>query len=112
MDTLQVSHNQVSNDARRKIVDTWTAPDNYRVKLHTYHDKNTKVYRSIISECLVRESGTDGIYFEYSSPMSDLHQIAHQAIGNRYSYLKLSENHALALASVQELIRTLLDSHH
>jgi len=105
---MEVIHNQISNDARRKITDTYTIGE-YRVKVYTYHDKNKKAYWSIISECTVEPSGTTGIYFEKHRLYTDLNKLINTAIASRYNYQHLISHHNKALLMVRELIDQLLE---
>jgi len=107
--TAEISHEIFKNDARRKITETWTTPENYRVKVYTYHDKSKKVYWSIIATCTVQESGSIGIYFEYSSSQTDVSRLAGKASATRYNFNRMEESHASAVESVRDLIAALLD---
>jgi len=107
--TSEISHEIFKNDARRKITETWTTPENYRVKVYTYHDKIEKAYRSIIATCTVQESGTIGIHFEYSSSQTDVSRLAGKVSATRYNFNRMDEAHASAVESVRDLIAALLD---
>ena len=104
-------HEKFSNEMTRKITETWTLENNYRVKVYTYHDKNKKVYWSIISECLVSESGTSGLYFERHSLHQDLNRLIQSIPATRYNYEKMSTWHVSAVAQVTQLVADLLASH-
>jgi hypothetical protein len=105
---MEVIHNQISNDAHRKITDTYTLGA-YRVKVYTYHDKNKKGYWSIIKECIVEPSGTTGIYFEKSRLHTDLNKLISLNGASRYNYQHLISHHSKALYMVRELIDQLLE---
>jgi len=105
---MEVIHNQISNDAHRKITDTYTLGA-YRVKVYTYHDKIQKTYWSIITECTVEPSGTTGIYFEKSRLYTDLNKLVNSAIASRYNYQHLISHHNKALLMVRELVDQLLE---
>ena len=105
---MEVIHDQISNDAHRKITDTYTIGE-YRVKVYTYHDKNKKAYWSIIKECTVEPSGTTGIYFEKSRPQIDLNKLISLNSASRYNYQHLISYHNKALYMVRELIDQLLE---
>jgi hypothetical protein len=105
---MEVIHNQISNDAHRKITDTYTLGD-YRVKVYTYHDKNKKSYWSIISECTVEPSGTTGIYFEKTRLQNGVNKIINYANASRYNYQHLISHHSKAIHMVRELIDQLLE---
>lgn len=96
-------HAQTINADSRRIVDTYTLENNYRIKIYTYHDKTRKAYLSVIKECIVSESGTPGIYFERSRPYADLNSLLNRESANRYSLRDLSTAHALALELGAEL---------
>lgn len=100
-----------SNETTRKITETWTTADNYRVKVYTYHDKNKKVYWSIISECIVEPSGDSGYYFERHSFREDLNRLISQTLATRYNYEKMSAAHELAVAEVRSLVASMLAAH-
>ena len=105
------NYEKFGNESTRKITETWTTSDNYRVKVYTYHDKNKKVYWSIISECIVEESGMAGIYFEKHSFHNDLHRLLQSIPAPRYNYEKISAWHNVAAMQAQTLIKNLLDLH-
>ena len=98
-----------SNETTRKITETWTTADNYRVKVYTYHDKNKKVYWSIISECIVEPSGDSGYYFEKHSTQTSA--LISQKLATRYNYDNLRAAHELAVAEVRSLVASLLAAH-
>ena len=104
-------HEKFGNETTRKITETWTTSDNYRVKVYTYHDKNKKVYWSIISECIVEPSGDSGYYFEKHSLRDDLNRLISQKLATRYNYEKMSAAHELAAAEVGSLVASLLAAH-
>ena len=104
-------HEKFGNETTRKITETWTTSDNYRVKVYTYHDKIKKVYWSIISECIVEPSGDSGYYFEKHSLRDDLNRLISQTLATRYNYEKMSAAHELAAAEVGSLVASLLAAH-
>ena len=104
-------HEKFGNETTRKITETWTTSDNYRVKVYTYHDKIKKVYWSIISECIVEPSGDSGYYFEKHSLRDDLNRLISQTLATRYNYEKMSAAHELAAAEVSSLVASLLAAH-
>jgi len=95
-------HNQIISNERRRITDTYTLENNYRIKISTYHDKVKKNYWSVISECVVRESGA-GVYFERHRIHADLNKLLATAPGLRYSSKDLHTAHATALDLGEEL---------
>jgi hypothetical protein len=96
-------HAQTINADSRRIVDTYTLENNYRVKIYTYHDKTRKAYLSVIKECVVSETGTAGIYFERSRPYVDLNHLLKSERATRYSLKDLTAAHAVALELGVEL---------
>ena len=91
-----MEHNQIVRSEARRIVDTYTLPNNYRIKITTYHDKGRKVYWSYIAESIVSPSGTSGIVFERSTS-NHLHRLLSSVIGLRFSAKDLHAAHATAL---------------
>lgn len=107
---MSVKHDKFVNEITRKCVDTYTLENNYRVKVSTYHDKVKKVYWSTISECVVEDSGTTGIYFERHSMHTDFNRLAGRVEALRYNPENMKRAHALALDSVRGLIDQLLEA--
>jgi len=105
------THAKFGNESTRKITETWTTADNYRVKVYTYHDKVKKVYWSIISECEVEESGSSGFYMEKHRLHVDLNRLISQTIATRFNYEKMATAHELAVVQVGDLVAELLASH-
>lgn len=96
-------HAQTINADSRRVVDTYTLENNYRVKIYTYHDKTRKAYLSVIKECIVSETATPGIYFERSRPYVDLNHLLKSERATRYSLKDLTAAHAIALELGVEL---------
>lgn len=92
-----MEHNQTILKDSRRVADTYTLSNNYRIKIYTYHDKNKHAYWSVIKECVIRESGTAGIYFERHRPHADLNKLLATAPALRYSFKDLQAAHAAAL---------------
>jgi hypothetical protein len=92
-----MQHNQTISNERRRITDTYTLENNYRIKISTYHDRIKKVYWSTISECIVHDSGTPGIYFERHRMHADLNKLLITAPGIRYNSKDLHAAHNTAL---------------
>lgn len=105
---MNAKHEKYASSERRKITETFTTPDNYRVKITTRHDKDRKGYISIISECLIEESGTSGIYFERHAVHADLNQLISSTPAARYDFRKLEHVHNLAAESVESLVSELI----
>jgi hypothetical protein len=97
-----MEHKQIISNERRRITDTYTLPNNYRIKISTYHDRAKKIYWSVISECVVRESGA-GVYFERHRMHADLNKLLATAPTLRYSPKDLHNVHAHALDLGEEL---------
>jgi hypothetical protein len=95
-------HNQITSKERRRITDTYTLENNYRIKISTYHDKVKKIYWSVISECVIRESG-GGVYFERHRLHADLNKLLATAPALRYSPKDLQSVHSHALDLGEEL---------
>jgi hypothetical protein len=108
---MNAKHEKLSNEISRKVVETWTLENNYRVKLYTYHDKVKKSYWSIISECIVEPSGSSGFYFEKHRMHEDLNRLAGRVDALRYNPANMAAAHAAALLNVRELVDQLLDAH-
>jgi hypothetical protein len=92
-----MQHNQIVSNERRRITDTYTLENNYRIKISTYHDRIKKVYWSTISECIVHASDTPGFYFERHRIHADLNKLLVTAPGLRYSFKDLHAAHNTAL---------------
>ena len=90
-----MEHNQIINNERRRITDTYTLPNNYRIKISTYHDKNKKTYWSIISECVAETR--NGYTWERHELYKDLNKLLATAPGLRYNSKDLHTAHANAL---------------
>lgn len=97
-----MEHNQIVRNEARRIVDTYTLPNNYRIKITTYHDRERKVYWSYIAEAIVNPSGTSGIVFERSTS-EHLHRLLSSVKGLRFSAKDLHAAHANALQLGAEL---------
>jgi len=108
---MNAEHEKYASSERRKITETFTTPDNYRVKITTRHDKDRKTYTSIISECVIEESGTTGIYFERHAVHADLNQLISFTPAARYDFRKLEHAHNLAAESVEGLVSELIAKH-
>ena len=109
---MNATHEKFGNDITRKITETWTTPDNYRVKVYTYHDRAKKVYWSIISECEVEESGSSGFYMERHRLRTDLNRLISQTLATRYNYEKMAAAHESASSQVSSLVAELLAAHN
>jgi hypothetical protein len=95
-------HNQTISNERRRITDTYTLENNYRIKISTYHDRAKKIYWSVISECVVSESGA-GVYFERHRLHADLNKLLTSAPALRYNPKDLQNVHSHALDLGEEL---------
>lgn len=90
-------HEQTILKDSRRVADTYTLPNNYRIKIYTYHDKTKRSYWSVIKECVVRESGSAGVYFERHRSHVDLNKLLNITAAPRYNYTELITIHNLAL---------------
>lgn len=97
-----MEHNQIVSSVGRRITDTYTLPNNYRIKITTYHDKTRKAYLSYIAEVMVSPSGSANIVFERST-RDNLHKGLSIVNGLRYSAKDLHAAHAAALELGAEL---------
>lgn len=109
---MNIKHDKFSNHVTRKCVDTWTLDNNYRVKVHTSHDKVKKVYWSVISECTVQASGNSGLYFERHRMHEDLSRLINKVIVTRYNPSIMEKAHSDAVEAVRELVDELLQSNY
>mgnify|MGYP003334696938 CR=1 FL=1 len=103
-----MKEDKVINKESRRITSTYTLDNGYRVKLSTSHNGNYKVIRSIVSECLYRQELNYAM--ETHRVFSDFSEIVTSEKVARYSFDKLEEVHALALALSADTIAGLLNS--
>jgi len=102
----KVKENKVVNQDGRKITTTYTLENNYRVKVSTYHFSNSKVIRSILSECITRESGI--FTMETHALYRDHNELIISEPVARYSFKLLEDQHARALEAAAIAISSLL----
>lgn len=101
-----MKHEKFGHEINRRIVESWTREDNYRVKVRSWHDKNRKAFISNLSECQIEAN--EGYVMEKSVMYSDLNQLIQIQPVSRYNYEKMSEFHAQAVAQVLDQINSLL----
>lgn len=101
-----MKHEKYGHEINRRIVESWTREDNYRVKVRSWHDKNRKAFISNLSECQIEAN--EGYVMEKSVMYSDLNQLIQIQPVSRYNYEKMSEFHAQAVAQVLDQINSLL----
>ena len=101
-----MDHQKHGHEINRRIVESWTREDNYRVKVRSWHDKNRKAFISNLSECQIEVN--EGYVMEKSVMYSDLNQLIQIQPVSRYNYEKMSEFHAQAVAQVLDQINSLL----
>jgi len=101
-----MQHDKIAVDSRRKVTESWTREDNYRVKVITWHDKTRKAFISNISECQVQPR--DGYSMEFHAVFSDLNKVIQAERIARYNFAKLQEFHLQAVAQVQAEVDSLL----
>lgn len=101
-----MKHEKYGHEINRRIVESWTREDNYRVKVRSWHDKNRKAFISNLSECQIEAN--EGYVMEKSVMYSDLNQLIQIQPVSRYNYEKMAEFHAQAVAQVLDQIHSLL----
>lgn len=103
-----MKENKVINQESRKITTTYTLDNGYRVKVSSYHFSNSKVIRSILSECITRESGI--FTMETHALYQDLNEIIFSEPVARYSFKALEDQHARAVEYVAQTVALLLSA--
>lgn len=104
----KVKENQIVNTESRKIVNTYTLENGYRVKVATYHYANSKVIRSTISECIARQEATYSM--ETHRMFADFNEILITERVPRYSLKLLQDQHAKALEIAAPIVEQLLQA--
>jgi hypothetical protein len=99
-------HEKFGHEINRRIVESWTREDNYRVKVSTWHDKRHKGYISTISECLIERN--EGYTIEKWVMYSDLNKMIQMQAVSRYNYEKMAEAHLQAVAQVLDQVNDLI----
>jgi hypothetical protein len=99
-------HEKIAVDSSRKVSESWTRGDNYRVKVTTWHDKTRKAYLSNISECQIQPR--EGYTMEFFSPFSDLNKLIQAEQVSRYNFANLQAFHLAAVAQVLDQVEQLL----
>ena len=95
------------NATRRKIVESYTLDNNYRVKITTWHDKTRKAYLTTVSECMIgtREGGW---VWESHTVFHDFNQLVASESVSRYSWANMERVHNIAADMAEELVRDLM----
>ena len=93
---------------RRKVVESYTLENNWRVKVYTTHDKARKAYYTSISECQVQQR--DGYSMEFHAMFTDYSQIVQRVAVSRYSWHTLEQAHNLAVELHGNIVRDLIAS--
>ncbi len=106
MEKETIQHEKIAADSTRKVCETWTREDNYRVKVITWHDRSRKAFMSVISECQIQRQ--EGYTMEYFSPMVDLNKLIQAERVSRYNFGKLQEFHLQTTAQVMDQVTELL----
>ena len=102
-----MDHQKHGHEINRRIVESWTREDNYRVKVSTWHDKNRKAFISNLSDCRIEVS--ENYTMEISVMFSDLNQKIQIQPVNRYNYEKMADFHNKAVTAVLDQIYSLLN---
>lgn len=101
-----MDHQKFGHEINRRIVESWTREDNYRVKVTTWHDKNRKAFISNLSECQIEKNA--GYVMEKSVMYQSLNRLIEMQGVSRYNYEKMSDFHANAVSAVLDQINSLL----
>lgn len=99
-------HEKFGHEINRRIVESWTREDNYRVKVSTWHDKTRKAFISNISECIIERN--EGYTMERWVMYSDLNKMIQMKAVSRYNYEKMSDFHLQAVAQVMDQVNDLI----
>lgn len=94
------------NSNTRKIVETYTLANNYRVKVTTWHDKERKAYRTSLSECVIETR--EGFTWERHTVFADYYSTIANVPVARYSWPNMERAHNIAAESCGDLVRQLL----
>jgi hypothetical protein len=103
-----MDHQKHGHEINRRIVESWTREDNYRVKVSTWHDRNRKAFISNLSECKAEQR--EGYTMEFFSPFSDLNQLIQMQGVSRYNYEKMADFHDKAVTAVLDQIYSLISA--
>ena len=106
MQNQMIQHEKYGHEINRRIVESWTREDNYRVKVTTWHDKTRKAFISNISECTIERR--DGFTMEKWTMYQSLNKLIQIQKINRYNYDKMAYFHILGVAMVQNQINALI----
>ena len=92
---------------RRRITESYTLANNYRIKITTWHDKARKAYLTSVSECMT-EPREGGYTIERHTVYADFNRLVSSEPAARYSWQNMERVHNIAAESVGDLIRELL----
>lgn len=95
------------HEINRRIVESWTREDNYRVKVTTWHDKTRKAFISNLSECTIERN--EGYTMERSVMYSSLNKLVQIQAVTRYNYEKMEDFHTQAVAQVMDQVNALIE---
>lgn len=101
-----MKEDKVINKESRKITTSYTLENGYRVKVSTYHVSQAKAIRSILSECIARQSGI--FTMETSMMFQDLSERVLSEPASRYSFNALEDQHERAIKQVAQTVALLL----
>ena len=101
-----MQHEKFGHEINRRIVESWTREDNYRVKVTTWHDKTRKAFISNLSECTIERN--EGYTMERSVMYSSLNKLIQIQAVTRYNYEKMADFHIQAVAQVMDQVNALI----
>jgi hypothetical protein len=91
---------------RRKIVESYTLENNYRVKITTWHDKARKAYLTAVSECEIETR--EGWTWERHTIYADFYKLVASEKVARYSWPNMERAHNIAADMAADLVRELV----
>jgi hypothetical protein len=94
------------HEINRRIVESWTREDNYRIKVTTWHDKTRKAFISNLSECTIER--TEGYTMERFTMYQSLNKLIQMQAVTRYNYEKMADFHIQAVAKVMDQVNALI----
>ena len=91
------------SNERRRITESYTLANNYRVKVTTWHDKARKAYLTAVSECEI-EPREGGYTIERHTVYADFNRVVMSEPAARYSWLNMERVHNIAADAVADLV--------